>query len=115
MYIVHVPLIARLEYRLGSDYGMDYPYKLCVMYSIVGKFGEVLIWRFGGLEKIAKLNSANIKSRGTSQLATQVPGILYTAPALQERYRYTPQRMRCWGFLSLSLSLERKFVSVMRI
>ena len=63
-----------------------------------------LIWRFGGLEKIAKLNSANIKSRGTSQLATQVPGILYTAPALQERYRYTPQRMRCWGFLSLSLS-----------
>jgi len=47
MYIVHVPLIARLEYRLGTDYGMDYPYKLCVMYSIVGKFGEVFnlaIW-----------------------------------------------------------------------
>jgi len=26
------------------------------IYCIAGKFGEVLIWQFGGLEKIAKLN-----------------------------------------------------------
>ena len=31
---VHVSLIARLEYRLVMNYGMDYPYKPCVRYLL---------------------------------------------------------------------------------
>ena len=50
-------------------------------------------------KKIAKLNSANIKSHGTDRLATEVLDILYAVPA--EKYLYTPQRMQCWGFPSL--------------
>ena len=47
-------------------------------------------------------------------LATQVPGIITIAvPPLQEEYLYTPQRMQCWGFLSLSP--ERKLILLTRV
>lgn len=49
----------------------------------------VLIWQFGSLEKIAKINSANIKPHDASRQASQVPGILCTVPILQEKYLYT--------------------------
>ena len=54
---------------------------------------KFLIWRFGGPKKIAKFNSANIKSRSAVRLAIQIPGILCTVPVLQHTL-YTPQKMR---------------------
>jgi len=48
-----------LQHRLYNWCCLDS--KLC---CIGGKFAEVLIWQFGGLEEIAKLNSANIKPAG---------------------------------------------------
>ena len=74
--------------------------KLLATHHIAEKFGEVFnlaIW--WSRKKITNLNPTNFKSHGTDQLATQVPGIIYAVPA--ERYLYTPQRIRCPGFLSL--------------
>ena len=71
----------------------------------MGKFSEVfdlVIWR-SRKKSPNQIPSILNPAALAGWLATQVPGIITIAvPPLQEEYLYTPQRMQCWGFLSLS-------------
>ena len=55
------------------------------IYHIAGNFGEVLIWRFGGLGKNAKLKTANIKPCDPDSLVAGLNHQVKNLPNLKTR------------------------------
>ena len=81
-----------------------------IEYHIAGKFGICPVALAGWLLKYQLYYICPVVLAGWL-LKYQLYYMLYQ----HFKKEYTPQRMRFWGFLSLSLFLERKFVSLMRV